>query len=168
MKFTCLSTLRRLTLAQWGCLWAAYWRLWVVQIKIKWAEPGWWLTKVQIAGTEVSAYQNGDTPTSNENTNSDHSINEPDQLFEIVRLAARMHLWQTACLPRSIVLADMLNAALGDNQAVLLLGVQQLGAGNADPSIASHAWVELDGRVVGEAERVAKQFTQIAKHLSRD
>ena len=169
MQSTWLSILKYLTLAQWGWLWSAYWRLWVVQVRIKWGKSGWWLTKVQFADSGASENLLNDKTGSNDNlngncSNSNHSEKESDHLFELVRLAARMHLWQTACLPKSIVLADMLNAKSATNRALVLLGVQHLSTDKTDPSIASHAWVELDGRVVGEAENITEQFTQIAKN----
>jgi len=157
MNWINLGAFKQLTLAQWGWLWAAYWRLWWVQIKIKWGESGRWLANVQLADHAQSM------PLSNDKSGQHNfSIKQSDQLFELVRLAARMHLWQTACLPKSIVLADMLNAKLGERRASVVVGVQRTDSDKSDRSIASHAWVELDGRVVGEPASITEQFTQIS------
>ncbi|RBP49645.1 transglutaminase superfamily protein [Arenicella xantha] len=72
-------------------------------------------------------------------------------MHESVRLAARLHIVSMACLPRSIVLADMLRRQ-GD-RAIVRIGVNKAGV-----QFVSHAWVEVDGCMVGEPEHVSEQF----------
>lgn len=75
-------------------------------------------------------------------------------MHESVRLAARLHFFAAACLPRSIVLADMLRAR-GFNAAVLL------GVTKVDTRLASHAWVEVNGVMVAEPENVELDFRRV-------
>lgn len=152
------NSLKNLNVTQWGALWRAYWRLWLVQIKIKWGKSGWWLSKVQLKENAQDNAPIDDRPDKHNGLSKD-----ADQLFELVRLAARMHLWQTACLPKSIVLADMLNVKHGENRALVVLGVQRLDAGKTDRPIAGHAWVELNGVIIGEPGSIGEQFTKISK-----
>lgn len=75
-------------------------------------------------------------------------------MHEAVRLAARLHVLSAACLPRSIVLADMLQSR--GHPANVLLGVAKSGQ-----ALSSHAWVEVDGFLVAEPESVEQDFTRV-------
>ncbi len=79
------------------------------------------------------------------------------RMHESVRLAARMHFFDAACLPRSIVLADMLK-----HRGVVAAKVR-LGVGLESSSLASHAWVEVNGEPVAEPERMASDFIRIKR-----
>lgn len=81
-----------------------------------------------------------------------------EQIKEAVRLAARCHFWRTACLPQSLVLAELLQQR--GLAAAVKLGVQK-PAGDSG-ALASHAWVEVDGVLVGEPESVAEDFSQLS------
>lgn len=88
---------------------------------------------------------------------SDTLKQRSEQMHEAVRLAARLHFGQTACLPKSIVLASM----LGD-KAVVRVGVRkaQEMTESASNRLASHAWVEYHGIAVSEPQRV-ENFVQL-------
>lgn len=75
-------------------------------------------------------------------------------MYESVRLAARLHVLSMACLPKSIVLADML-CVRGAKASV------RIGVGKTGTQLASHAWVEIDGVMIGEPESVSTSFAQI-------
>lgn len=69
---------------------------------------------------------------------------DPEHVAHLVAVAARLGLRRPTCLPRSIVLQRLL--ARRGVAAELRLGVATDGA------FAAHAWVEVDGRAVGEAD----------------
>jgi hypothetical protein len=70
------------------------------------------------------------------------------------RAAAGRHLWPMRCLPQSLCLRWLL--ARRGLPAVLRLGVAREG-----DALAAHAWVELAGRPVGEAEESVAGFAQL-------
>jgi hypothetical protein len=76
------------------------------------------------------------------------------QMHESVRLAARLQFLAAECLPKSIVLAEMLIAR--GVQASVIIGVSKKGG-----KFCSHAWVEVDGKMISEPESVRDDFTQI-------
>ncbi len=84
--------------------------------------------------------------------------------FEAYRLASRLPLWSKtsvpACLPRSTALIERL--AQRKIESDLRLGVCKPDASAPNPlAIASHAWVEVNGVMVGEPSSVAQRFTPV-------
>jgi hypothetical protein len=77
--------------------------------------------------------------------------NSPERLQRFVRHAARHHLWKMACLPQALALRGLL-AREGVSSAVVI-GVRK--EGNA---LEAHAWVELDGKALGEPADVRERF----------
>lgn len=75
-------------------------------------------------------------------------------MHEAIRLAARLHFLPAACLPRSIVLADMLRAR--GVEADVFLGVAK-----HKERLLSHAWVAVNGQMVAEPESVQEDFVQL-------
>ena len=148
-----LKLASKLTLSEWWLLFIAYWRLLYVELRLRFSGVQWCMSKVCLTDDITTGLK----PTHIESTDK---LNHARSLFEVIRLAARMQLFSNpACLPRSIVLADMLNARSRCESAVVKLGV---GNGKAkDGLIASHAWVELGGKMVAEPAFVAEQFTRI-------
>ena len=67
-------------------------------------------------------------------------------------------LWKTenipACLPKALALHSILRAR--DLSPVLSLGVSKRGR-----QLASHAWVELYGQMIGEPDNVADDFVRV-------
>jgi hypothetical protein len=59
--------------------------------------------------------------------------------------AARHHLWPMRCLPRSLCLRRLLCQAGFSAQL-------RLGVAKEEGRLVAHAWVELEGRPVGETE----------------
>lgn len=76
------------------------------------------------------------------------------EMHESVRLAARLLPGHAACLPRSIVLSDMLRRR--GYAARVVLGVNK-----AHGELSSHAWVEVAGVMVGEPETVGAEFSRL-------
>ena len=71
--------------------------------------------------------------------------------------ALRYGVVRPACLVRSIALARLL-ASFGVPDARIRLGVRRA---DATGDVDAHAWVELDGRVVGDDPRHTRRFTPI-------
>lgn len=122
-------------------LWVAYWRLWVVLMRIKLKQQSWLRSKISF----VKDLPHESCPI---------QANYVSDMHEAIRLAARLHFLQAACLPRSIVLADMLSAR--GVKANVFLGVARHGE-----RLLSHAWVAVNGQMVAEPESVKEDFTRL-------
>ena len=72
-----------------------------------------------------------------------------------LRRADRLLPWSPTCLVRALALADLL-ARAGVPHALIRVGVRRDG-----DALDAHAWVELDGRVVGDDPDVARRFTPV-------
>lgn len=142
MKY--LKLIQQLSPRQWAWLWSAYWRMLVVQTRIKLRQQKWLRRKIELASTP---------PKTNALATS---VAAPyiAQLHEAVRLAARLQFGSAACLPRSIVLADMLRSQ--GYSAQLRIGVNKQGS-----VLRSHAWVELNGEMIGEPDSVTQEFSAL-------
>jgi len=75
----------------------------------------------------------------------------PERLARLVDAAARRHFWTARCLERSLVLQALLTR--GDLRPDLRIGVHRDGE-----SLRAHAWIEVAGRPVGEAQGIAGRF----------
>ena len=145
-KFFKIYIFQKLSTRQWCWLWVAYWRLWAALIRIKFKQlfggMDWLAKKITVSGAQVK----------NGASNSTLGL----EMHESVRLAARLHFYHVECLPKSIVLADMLRERNMD--ALLVIGVNKDGK-----ALSSHAWVELDGMVIAEPDSIHQDFTAL-KH----
>lgn len=72
-----------------------------------------------------------------------------------LRRAERVLPRRPSCLVRALALAELL-ARAGVPGSLIRLGVRRDGA-----TMDAHAWVELDGRVIGDDQRVARRFTPL-------
>ena len=146
-----LNNLRTLSFDQWRWAFSAYFRLWLVQLCIKFRSSVWLMTKIELGGSKDQAKMSNIEPQSSK------ELGRAVEMFESIRLAARCHFLDTDCLPRSIVLAEMLNRSAAVS-AVVILGVNKQEDGL---SLASHAWVELNGQIVAEPEEVTTNFSRV-------
>jgi len=155
MNFTGLkNAFSSMSLAQWGWLWVAYWRLLYVQCRLKFINGQAWLSsQIKYSRSNTAAERASEDGVGLHNADI-QSIAKIEMMHESIRLAARLHVWPTACLPRSIVLSDMLNAR--GLKAQVCIGVSKSGN-----RLASHAWVELNGQMVMEPETVQQEFTPL-------
>jgi len=135
------STIINLSLSQWWWVFEAYWRLWWVHLRTKMRRGSvsnhWLRTRLAVV-SEPSKAQPG-------------QLKKAILMHEAVRLASRLHWIEMACLPRSIVLVDMLNSK--ERIAMIKLGVNK-----QHDKLVSHAWVEVGGVMVAEPESVADDF----------
>lgn len=138
-----IKLFQQLSSDQWGWVWIAYWRLWPVLLRIKLKQRRWLRAQLSLGRS---------TPEEFDIRPDDAEAF--DAMYESVRLAARLHILSAACLPRSIVFANMLKSR-GHNAQVCL------GVGKEGQNLASHAWVEVDGHIVAEPESVAQTFSRI-------
>ena len=138
------QSFQKLSRKQLVWVWSAYWHLWPVLIRIKFKQfsnSNDWLMK------KISLVQNPSFSCIS-------TVSVAAQMHESVRLAARLHFLAAACLPKSLVLADMLSA-YGIKAAVVI------GVSKNDGRFSSHAWVEIEGQMVVEAESVVDTFTRL-------
>lgn len=77
------------------------------------------------------------------------------QYFRWVEVASRRHILRTRCLHRSLVLHRWL---LRDGLPSQL----RIGVRKDDGSLRAHAWVELDGQIVGDSGAHVARFTALA------
>jgi hypothetical protein len=138
------QSFQKLSLLQLGWLWCAYWRLWPVLLRIKF--------KQFFDGNRWLARKLTVVPSRPTGRVADSSL--AAQIHESVRLASRLHFLDAECLPRSIVLTEMLIAR--GIQASVVIGVSKKGG-----QFSSHAWVEVDGIMVAEPESVKGDFAKI-------
>ena len=125
----------------------AYFLLWWIQARIKWSPISWLNSKVEFSSMPATVSQTAE-------------LNLPliMALHESVRLAARLHFISINCLPKSIVLVELLR---GHGEAARVV----IGIAKDQDRLASHAWVELkrgpNWVIVGEAEAISETFQKI-------
>lgn len=86
-----------------------------------------------------------------------HSPPDPrvaEPIARAVSIAARHGLVRANCLERSLVLWGLLRRAG-------LAATLQLGARRVDGRFEAHAWVDLDGTVLNDADDVAGRFAPV-------
>lgn len=94
-------------------------------------------------------------------------LRTPAQLLRIARLAravdraARRGLFRPTCLVRSLALTRLLEGA-GITGARIRIGVRPADSGrSAAGGVHAHAWVEVDGRVIGDDPRHVSGFAPV-------
>ncbi len=132
----------RLTAKQWVWLPEAFVRLGVMRLRLRFGDPA-------VLAGKLSFSRQPDAHS------EQHTLN-PDipAMHESVRLAARCHPGKVDCLPRSLVLTDMLKGRAHTAQTVL-------GVVKHEGNLAAHAWVEVNGMMVAEAEAVSSKFSRL-------
>lgn len=80
------------------------------------------------------------------------AMSQATQIAEVVEIAARRRLVNATCLRRSLVLWYLLRRKGIDSN--LRLGVRKEAS-----KIMGHAWVEIDGSVINDDEKIIQQFT---------
>ena len=91
-------------------------------------------------------------PCSNRVRGQADEVEKVTHIGNMLALAARRHpLVRPTCLPRSLVLRHLLRR---EGYPATL----HFGARKVDGRLLGHAWVALDGEVVGDASDVAEQY----------
>ncbi len=159
-----IKVIQYLSLAQWGAIWSAYWRLWPMLLRIKFkqfSKDTSWITKnITLVNSEASNLSSQNMravdgqPESGREFELAEQLEIAQQLHESVRLAARLHFLPAHCLPRSLVLSNMLEAR--NIEARVYIGVSKKENG-----FASHAWIEVCKQMIAEPEAIERDFTRL-------
>lgn len=83
-----------------------------------------------------------------------HDLILAERLHRLVLWASRLHLLPMTCLVRACALRRMAGRR-GIEARVCI------GAARAQDGIHAHAWVEVDGQAVGEADGVEERFNAL-------
>lgn len=123
---------------------SAYFQLWWVHWRLRRRHDGWLNQQLLTA-----------RPLQHEHVVIDDAL--VGGIHRSVQRATRWQWLDTRCLPRALVLKQMLQRR--QIPATVVLGVRRDKA-----YLASHAWVEVMGRKIGEPESVKEQFTPVSSH----
>ena len=85
-----------------------------------------------------------------------HRKYDPERLYVLANLAARVTFGSGLCLGRSLLLLWMLKAR--DQPAELLVGVNK-----GNDIFNAHAWIETEGRVIGDRPEMTGQFAVLLR-----
>jgi hypothetical protein len=132
---------RRLSRRDWGGLAEAWWGLMYFHLALR------WLSFERLNGS-ISA-------TPEEVRGEGGHLNEAIRLQRLVGYAARLHLSSMTCLDRAFTLRWIL-ARRGIPAEI------RIGAYKSVAEMNAHAWVEVEGRAVGEAQDPAGRFKVLA------
>lgn len=83
-----------------------------------------------------------------------YDVDIATQLHESVRMAARCLPFKAECLPKSIVLVDMLRKRG-------IAAELKLGVGREQNGIKSHAWVSVSNKNISEPDELGKEFVEL-------
>ncbi|MDD2921325.1 MAG: lasso peptide biosynthesis B2 protein [Anaerolineales bacterium] len=89
-----------------------------------------------------------------ENQSSELSLPRARKIERLVGYAARLHLIPMTCLDKSLALQSMLSRRKIAAQI-------KIGAQKIEGTLYAHAWVEVNGKPIGEAEDVSKRFSAL-------
>ena len=73
------------------------------------------------------------------------------RLHRLVELASRLHILPMTCLPRAVTLQGMLKRHA-------IPSLLRIGVARAPAGVLAHAWIEVAGVPMGEAEDVSERF----------
>jgi hypothetical protein len=83
--------------------------------------------------------------------NSSHTLTVAQQAQRLVGYAAQLHLIPMTCLVKSLTLQKILSRQNIPAQV-------KIGAQKIHDTICAYAWVEVDGKPIGEMDNVAQKF----------
>lgn len=142
-----LKQFSQLSFSQKRALFEALYRLSFVVIQIKFRSMSWFMEN-SIEGNSVDADKNVNDAVITAGTNAAESLHES------IRLASRLLPFSCECIPRSIVLRDML-------QKEGVAAKVRVGVKKENVSLQSHAWVEVYGEAICENNALNANFTPI-------
>lgn len=129
----------------WRDLWRAQWALIVAQRLVRKRAPGQLTARNEVALPSRDAFSG---PPASERAHV---------LGTAIRRAAMYGVFRPACLVRAIALRRMLEAA-GIRGAVIRVGVKQ-----SEEGMLAHAWVELDGDVIGDSVANVRGYVPLSE-----
>jgi hypothetical protein len=136
---------RQFSLSDWLSLVEAWWMLFYFHLALRWVSY-----ELIIAPILLPPEITRDVSI---------ALSVAQMLQRLVGYASRLHLIPMTCLIKSITLQKMLNRR--NIPAQVCIGVNKTLA-----EIHAHAWVEVNGVAIGEAEDVAENF-KVLKSVGR-
>ncbi|HEY7566124.1 MAG TPA: lasso peptide biosynthesis B2 protein [Gemmatimonadaceae bacterium] len=127
---------------EWRELWRAQWALILAQRVVSKRAPGQLTSR---ASTLVSAAH----------AQGSEARSHARALGDAVRRAAKYGIFRPACLVQAIAIQRLLSAD-GIQGAIIKVGVKQAEAG-----MEAHAWVELEGDVIGDSLAHVREFAPL-------
>ena len=128
------------------------WALLDAQLRL-WTRP---------TGALVRAHPGGPLPAATHAADVARLAAAAERASRSVSRASRYGLFRPSCLVRSLALARLLERE-GVPGSLIRVGVRRI-AGTLD----AHAWIELDGRVIGDDPRRTRAFTPLGTLAARD
>jgi hypothetical protein len=129
---------RQLSLSDWLVVVEAYWLLLLFYLALCWMS----YERLMILPL----------PTSKKIPNSSHALIFAQQMQRLVGFASRLHLIPMTCLVKSLALQKILCERNIPAQV-------RIGARKIQAAIYAHAWVEVNGKPIGEADDIAQKFS---------
>jgi hypothetical protein len=136
-----LRKITRLRFADWIALGRAQWALITAQLAL-WIRP-----RGQLVSRDIEPLT----------TLTENDMMMIDRLATSVDRVARYGLFRPKCLARSIALQNLLHKS-GVVGSSVHIGVRRSG-----DSFLAHAWVELDGKVLGDSPRYVAGFERLTE-----
>ncbi|HET7145383.1 MAG TPA: lasso peptide biosynthesis B2 protein [Anaerolineales bacterium] len=128
----------RLTLLDWLALLEAWWLLLFFRLGLLWMSY-----ERLIISTHAKSETNPDLA---------NALIIAQKVQRLVGLASRLHPIHMTCLVKSLTLKKMLSKR--NIHAHIKIGAQKIGN-----TMYAHAWVEAEGKPIGEADDVAQKFS---------
>ena len=129
---------------EWRELWRAQWALILAQRVVSKRAPGQLTSRTSAAARTPHAQGEGAEARSHARA-----------LGDAVRRAAKYGIFRPACLVQAIAIQRLLSAD-GIQGAIIKVGVKQAEAG-----MEAHAWVELEGDVIGDSLAHVREFAPL-------
>ena len=129
---------QRLSLSDWLILIRAWWMLLFFHLALKWVS--------------YDRLKSSTRPVPVEIADSASVLLVAQKYQRLVLWASRLHVMPMTCLVKSLTLRWMLDRR--NTPAQLCIGVTKTLNG-----IQAHAWVEVMGEIIGEAEEIPDRFT---------
>jgi hypothetical protein len=128
---------RQFSPADWLALAEAWWRLFFFYLALRWMSYKRLMISI--------------SPTAEKNPDLSHALILAQQLHRLVEFSSRLHFVPMTCLVKSLVLQKMLNDQNISSQV-------KIGAQKIQDTMYAHAWVEVNGKPIGESDDIAEKF----------
>ena len=79
---------------------------------------------------------------------------------KLIQMAARLHIFPMSCLPRALTLRWMASRHGIPSEL-------RIGMGESSTRFQAHAWIEVAGQAIGEAEDINERFTVFTPFSTR-
>jgi len=127
---------------EWRDLWRAQWALISAQRVVSKRAPGQLTSRTS-------------APADTTRTSGPETRSHAHALGDAVRRAAKYGIFRPACLVQAIAIQRLLTAD-GIQGAIIRVGVKQ-----ANEGMEAHAWVELEGDVIGDSLAHVREFAPL-------